>query len=212
VSTTKVDLYCTVASLVPFPINEEKPGLIPSRFVIPASDMKTPKVLTVGTARHYVYLDQDRGSLPVRTASTEVAESIVQDYITSQQRIEPDAHPAIFWVPGEKTSEQVQKEFAVQIVDLLKRQQRWFTLICQQADDDWAKYHRHTVVSDIQRKMAQILGWNPEQHEWMSPETTAVGVRCPACGSLSMMGAVICSVCQCVLDPEKYKNLQFARG
>lgn len=211
-SATAVDLYCTVVSLVPFEIREEKPGLFPHVFSLPASDMKMPQVLEVGTARHYVYLDQDRGHLPVRTPSTEVATAVVRDYITSQPRVSPDSQPALFWVPGSKNPVQIIKEHLEQMNESLKKQQRWFTSVCQQADDDWAKYHRHTVVSDVQRKMAQILGWNAEQHEWMSPNVTAIGTRCPACGTLSLMGAVVCSQCQCVLDAERYKTLQFAKG
>ena len=211
-SVTSVDLMCTVVSLVPFDIREEKPGLIPNSFHLPASDMKTPSVLSVGTSRHYVYLDQDRGHLPVRTPSTEVARSIVNDYITAQQRVTPDAHPALFWVPGAKAASTIIKDHADLITENLLAQSIWFVSVCQQADDDWQKYRRHTVVSDIQRKMAQILGWNPEQHEWMSPNVTSIGIRCPACGTLAMMGAAVCSQCQCILDPEKYKSLQFAKG
>lgn len=207
----KIDLYCTVVSLVPFDIREEKPGLIPNSFFLPASDMKTPQLLKVGTARHYVYLDQDRGHLPVRTPSTELATSIVRDYITAQQRVAPDAQPALFWIPGNyQVPNQVLKDFPDQVEEALAKQVTWFTRVCQQADDDWHKYHRHTVVSDVQRRMAQILGWSAENHEWMAPNLTAVGVRCPACGTLAMMGAVVCSQCQCILDVERYKTLQFA--
>ena len=206
------DLFCTVVSLVPFNLREEKPGLLPGTFIIPASDMKTPQTLKVGTSRHYVYLDQDRGHLPVRTPSTEVAASIVRDYITSQQRVGPEAQPAIFWLAGSFSPKQILEDYSELVSESLEKQHRWFTLVCQQADDDWSKYHRHTVVSDVQRKMAQILGWNPEQHEWMAPNMTAIGTRCPACGTLAMMGAVVCSQCQCILDAEKYKTLQFAKG
>ena len=211
-SATTIDLKCTVVSLVPWEIREEKPGLIPNSFYLPASDMKVPSVLSVGTSRHYVYLDQDRGHLPVRTPSTEVASSIVRDYVNAQQRVSPDAQPALFWVPSEKTAIQIVKDHQDLITEALLKQSLWFVAVCQQADDDWAKYHRHTVVSDLQRRMAQILGWNPEQHEWMAPNVTAIGTRCPACGTLAMMGAVICAQCNCVLDAEKYKTLQFAKG
>lgn len=211
-SATAVDLYCTVVSLVPFEIREEKPGLHPNTFFLPASDMHVPQILIVGTARHYVYLDQDRGHLPVRTPSTEVAASVVRDYVTAQQKIGPESQPALFWVPGEKSANRVALEHKPEIEAALARQHRWFTLVCQQADDDWQKYHRHTVVSDVQRRMAQILGWNPEQHEWMAPNLTNVGTRCPACGTLAIMGAVVCSQCQCILDAERYKTLQFAKG
>ena len=208
--TPSVDLFCTVVSLVPFDIREEKPGLFPNVFFLPASDMRNPQVLRVGTAKHYVYLDQDRGHLPVRTPATEVAQSVVRDYVTSQQRVGPDSQPALFWVPGDVSAKKIVDEHTELIVAALERQSKWFTLVCQQADDDWQKYHRHTVVSDVQRKMAQILGWNPEQHEWMSPNLTATGIRCPACGTLALMGASVCPHCQCVLDPERFKTLQFA--
>lgn len=211
-STASVDLYCTVVSLVPFDINEEKPGLQPATFFLPASDMKTPSVLKIGTARHYVYLDQDRGHLPVRTLSVEVATSVVRDYITSQMAVGPDSQPALFWVPGDLNATQVTLGHQDLIQSSLKKQSKWFTLVCQQADDDWAKYHRHTVVSDVQRRMAQIIGWNPENHEWMAPNLTAIGQRCPACGTMVMMGAIVCASCQCILDNEKYKTLHFAKG
>ena len=211
-STTPVDLFCTVVSLVPFDIREEKPGLIPNSFFLPASDMKVPQVLKIGTARHYVYLDQDRGHLPVRNPSTEVAASIVRDYITSQLRVGPDSQPALFWVPDVKMPSQIMAENADLVKEALKKQITWFTLVCQQADDDWTKYHRHTVVSDVQRKMARLLGWSPEQHEWMTSDLITTGIRCPACGTLGVPGAAVCAQCQCVLDSERYKNLQFAKG
>lgn len=209
-SATTIDLFCTVVSLVPFEIREEKPGLIPNSFYIAASDMHFPQVLPVGTSRHYVYLDQDRGHLPVRTPSTEVAASIVRDYVSSQARVGPDAQPALFWIPGSKTGVEILKDHNDLVLESLTKQTRWFTLICQQADDDWQKYHRHTVVSDVQRKMAQILGWRPEQHGWMSENQMDIGTRCPACGTMTQLGAVICPSCNCVLDVERFKKLQFA--
>lgn len=209
-STASLDLYCTVVSLVPFEIREEKPGMLPNSFYIPASDMKFPQTLRVGTGRHYVYLDQDRGHLPVRTPSTEVAASVVRDYVTSQAKVGIDAQPALFWVPGEKSGTEILKEYNDFVISALAKQNRWFTLVCQQADDDWTKYHRHTVVSDIQRLMATILGWNPDQHEWMAKNATAVGSHCPACGTLLPLGAAVCSSCRCIIDSERFKTLQFA--
>jgi uncharacterized protein YqjF (DUF2071 family) len=50
-------LGCTVVSIVPFKINEQKPGLIPGIFTIEASDGKNPQVLVVQDARHNVYID-----------------------------------------------------------------------------------------------------------------------------------------------------------
>lgn len=203
------DVICTVVSLVPFELNEFKPGLLPARYCIPASDGREPQVLHIGTARHYVYLDEARGNLPVRDSATEVARSIVEDYITSQLQVTEVARPGLFWVVGKFSAAEVKLQFKDRLIQISKGQNNWLTNICTLADDDWNKYHQHNVVSDFQRKAAQMIGWKPEQHLWMAPLTTTQGFSCPACGNLTSQATVVCLSCKCILDPEKYKTLQF---
>lgn len=203
---------CTVVSLVPFPIREEKPGLIPSRYFIPASDSIKPRVLVIKPAMHYVYLDETRGNLQVRDASEEVARSIVQDYVNAQLGITEGAAPGLFWVSGAKTVEEVVAMHGEEIILHKGNQKRWFTIICRLADDDWNKYHQHNVISDFQRKAANLIGLNPEDHLWMNPEAAVktATTKCHACLSEVPQGTIVCSVCRCVLDAAKYKTLQFA--
>jgi hypothetical protein len=78
------------------------------------------------------------------------------------------------------------------------------------ADNDWQKYHQHNVISSFQRKAAELIGWTWKEHEWMSPMTTIKSSACPSCGLSVPDGVVICSNCKCVIDSEKFKNLQFA--
>lgn len=177
-----MSLNSTVISLVPFPINEEKPGLFPPRFQIKASDMKTPEILHVSTCGHFVYLDESRGSLRVPDPSDLVARSICEDYIESQLCIDDEARPALFWVPDEVTAEQVLDQFKVEIVRRLLSQKKWFLNICKLADNDWSRYHQHNVISDMQRKCATFIGWTKEAHEWMEPHITMDSITCPYCG------------------------------
>src|SRR5271170_7711776 len=93
-----MSLSCTVVSFFPQDIKESKPGLVPPSFFIPASDMKTPSLLKVGTCSHFVYMDESRGSLMVKDPSDIVAKSIVEDFCSSQLGIAEDASPGLFWI------------------------------------------------------------------------------------------------------------------
>src|ERR1035437_2275670 len=203
-------LKCTIVSLVPFELLEYKPGLVPPAFLIPASDGKIPSIIHVDNSLHYVYLDSTRGSMPVIGPSNVVAKSIVNDYIDSQLGIDDDARPGIFWIPGEYKLSEVQLRFKSLIEKAKIQQENWFRNCCRIADDDWHKYHQHNVISKAQRLMATMLGWKPEQHEWMAPASSLTSVLCPACQSPVKPDQVVCQTCRAVLKPEEYKKLTFA--
>lgn len=206
------ELKCTVISLVPFQLLESKPGLIPPAFLIEASDGKTPSILHVGNSLHYVYLDDTRGSLPVRGPSDVVARSIVNDYIESQLGIGDDARPGIFWVPGEYNLTEIKIKFSGELETAARVQEQWFLNCCRIADDDWNKYHQHNVISSAQRKMAVTLGWDSKQHEWMAPKTVSDvnSAKCFACFSvLNNPEQSVCHVCKAILKPSE--ELTFAK-
>lgn len=203
---------CTIVSIMPIPLSEQKPGLIPGYFTLEASDGKEPRCLVIKDARHNVYIDDTRGSLSVRDAADEVARSIVEDFIAGQLCISDGVHPGLFWVIGEFAPKQIKEQFSSELTEAKIAQQRWFIEICKMADDDWNRYHQHNVISDSQRKAAELLGYNKESHEWMAPSLVMASQRCPACGFVVSAGIVVCSNCRCILDAEKYKTLQFAKA
>lgn len=206
------DLRCTVISIVPFIIDETKPGLIPSRYVIPPSVNGEPQILHVGTAIHYVYIDETRGSLQVRDPSFEIAKSIVQDYVNSQLGISEDAGPGIMYVNREMSLAEVKLNLKLELMRLKLHQNRWFENICRIADDDWTRYQKHTVISDFQRVAAETLGWDSTKHPWMKIQATELKPnKCPACNTMVSENIVVCPACKCILDKEKYEKLAFAK-
>lgn len=206
-----MSLNSTVISFVPFRINEEKPGLLPPRFFIPPSDMKVPQLLKIGTCYHYVYLDEARPQLRVPDPSDQVAKSIVEDYISSQLAIDDIARPALFWVPEDIGEALIVKvRFKELVEELLERQKKWFLNISMLADNDWNRYHQYNVVSDMQRKCAEIIGWRAEEHAWMVPGKTMNAMNCPACGTSISKDLAVCPNCSVILDKEKAKGLEFA--
>jgi hypothetical protein len=207
--SSTAELVCTVVSILPWELSEEKPGLVPPRFIISASpDALTPVCTYVGTSTHYIYLDDARGSMPVRNPPDWVCRAIVNDYVSSQLGTSDKAKPGLFWLSGRVTPGEVRHDR--QYPEVIEKQNRWFVELCKIADDDWNKYHQHNVISETQRMVAQIIGYRPEQHEWMAPRTTLQSTRCPSCAQLLPEGVVVCSNCKCVIDAERFKTLTFA--
>lgn len=215
-----MSLESTVISLVPFEIREHKPGLYPPRYIIDPSNYvteldekkKLPKVLNISTAYHFVYLDETRGHVRVPNPSDVVAKSVVEDYINSQISIDEDARPALFWIPEKVSAEEAKEKLKTDIAKSLVKQKKWFINVCMLADNDWAKYHQHNVISGFQRKCAEIIGWSAQEHEWMSPHTTMDAKACPACGVTAPKGVIICPNCKLVLDKERAKDFVFANA
>lgn len=204
-----MSLESTVISLVPFEIDAHKPGLYPPHFHIEASDMKTPKLLHVGTAFHFLYLDETRGSIRVPNPSDIVARAIVDDYINSQLSIDDEARPALFWVPERINLEEIEKKFKVDIFRYHMKQRKWFENVARLADNDWTRYQQHNVISDFQRKCARIIDWKPEEHKWMSQVLISDenNSSCPFCGVQVSKGLPVCLNGH-IVNPKLHKEIE----
>ena len=220
----------TVVSIVPFEILEEKPGLYPGVFKISASlnknDKKVdqieraltpdwlevvPQLLHVKESIHYIEVDIDR-SISVSNPSYRVANSIVEDYVSSQLGVKPESQenrgPGLFFVTGKLTLSQVIKDCANELKKAKERQDNWFRDMVTIADDDWERFHQHRTITDMQRYAAKALKLD---RPWIVnlPDAT-ISTKCPACASLLQPGVIICANCRCIINKEEYAKLQFA--
>lgn len=199
---------CTVISLVPFAINEFKPGVHPRRYDIPASVDGKPQVLVVRTGISFVSVADGRPALQMTSGSTDIARAVVDDYIGAQMGVDEGATPGLTWVNGEWTAEQVVEKFPDLLKELRERNNQWFLRLVRTGDDDWARYHAHRVISDMQRTACKLL--NLERDWKVEVKELPKGVRCPGCGSISVVGTAVCGICKCVLDKELHAKLTFA--
>jgi len=206
----------TLVSIVPFEIREEKPGLIPGTFAIPASVDGSPVCLVIGQSIHYVFIDEDRGNLRVINPSYYVARSVVNDYNSAQMCAGPDACPGLFWFLGEWTPEKIKKEKPNELSEIKRRQYNWFVELVKLADDDWEKTRQHFCISDTQRfALNAIDPTNSKNRPWIimpqkEQEVDLPTQICPACGSDVPASAVICRYCQYILNQQKYAGMSFA--
>lgn len=200
----------TLVSLVPFPINEWKPGIYPGFFEIPASKNDIPQLLTIGDSVYHVEIDENR-SITVKCQAEEIARSVVDDYVISnlQYSAEDDAAPGFFWKSGKHDLGSILKNFQDDVKLAKERQRRWFVRLVKLADDDWERSRQHKAISDIQRYAAKALTL---ERPWIiKPQEGENGlVKCIACQSLILSEAVVCPNCKMIRDEEKWKTFKFA--
>ena len=200
----------TVVNLMPFTLAESKPGLYPGNYLIPAAPKDDISVYHVEDAHFFVYLDENRGSMKVPVPAERVAQSIVEDFRAAKIFVVPgEAEPGLFFLPGKLSVQDIKSKFSERLSEYRAIQKKWFEMLVAQADDDWSRYRQHRMISDTQRFAAKTLGL---EREWNITTIVENISKCPACTMNVPSSAVVCSSCQCILKPEEYKKLQFAKG
>jgi len=197
----------TVVSLFPLPITETKPGIYPGRFHIPASQ-KEPSLLVVGQSVHYVYVGDDRPQLEIAIPAADMAKSIVDDFVNAQIAVTEYARPGVGWLRGEVTLSELKTKHVSFLSNLRQLHKAWYLELVKMADDDWQRYRKHVVISDLQRLAARDLGYT--DREWTIDPEKLASFSCPACGTSVIPGVAVCPSCRCIIDQEKYKKLTFA--
>lgn len=198
----------TVVSIFPQLIREEKPGIFPGRFEIAPSNGE-PSLLVVGQSIHYVDVGEDRPQLTINTRSADIARSIVDDFIAAQIAVTPEARPGLAWVPNALTLQEVKTKHAPLLSRLKVLQKAWYLELVKMADDDWQRYHKHVVISDIERLAAVDLGYT--DRDWLIVTEQLASSRCPACGTSIATSVVVCPSCRCIIDKKRYEELAFAK-
>ena len=204
-------LKCSIVSIVPFPIEEYKPGLYPGNFIISPSLDGIPQILVIGTSVHHAETAIIDRSITITTPAHEMAKSIVDDYLDSQLAVnvkDRTCGPGIFWKVGVYNLARVYAECSKELEEAKMRQNNWFIRLVEMADDDWEKTRQHRTITDMQRQAARTLKL---ERAWIvEPAKSATMERCPACGVILMANVAICASCRYVVDPKKYATLQFA--
>lgn len=194
---------CTVVSLLPREITEEKPHLLPSTFVIPAAIYGDISLLYVEEAIHYVPNPFDDRNLKQITMPSEMARSIVEDYVSAHIALAENCGPGLFWVEGRLTKPEIKKFHARKIIDAKERQDNWFHALCRLADADWMKNHNMMAVSDLQRLAAKSLGIKKDWVEFTMQESKP----CPFCKFSIAPDSIKCINCKEIVDQVAYKKL-----
>lgn len=199
----------TVVSILPFEIRESKPNLYPGMFTIPAGSFHKPGLLKVTNSRFYIPMAFGAPSMAAHSPAYEVAHSIVNDYVGALLGVTVDCRPGIFAVNRDFRDEiQARDYLSDMLPEAKKAQDAWFFTLVNLADQDFNKHHQAQSVSDLQKIAAREL--NIRDKPWLLDITQLQLSTCPACFTPVNAQASICSSCRYVINPEKYKTMQFA--
>lgn len=212
---------CTIVSVIPWNLNEEKPGQFPPTYVIAGARKKGEIGITHVNDGYYVELipnidEYKQREIPILASN--ITRGIVEDFIRAQLATTFDtfdtelgkaqALPGIFGVENDYDVAGIRKSFPGKLLQAELNQTVWFGRLVTIADDDWARYHRHNVISDIQRVACKWLGL---EREWnFNPLEKKENTLCKGCMSAVHPNAVICAVCKTVLDEARYAKLKIA--
>jgi len=205
---SKLDIS-TVVSILPVKIDESKPGLLPTQYIIPAvlDPRKDVNTLLVARARFPVYLDENRPALIVPAPSDVVADSICRDYKVSMSEYVPGvAEPGLFWLRGSLTVKDIETTHKDELSRARELQIAWFHKLVETADDDWGKYKMRRMVSSIQRQACNVLKLD---REWNTEKESNFNLSlkpCPFCRADVHPEAIICTHCRGIINMERYKT------
>lgn len=204
---------CTLVTVLPFALTEEKPGLIPGYYYIPPAPKNDFSILVIKDGYHNVLIPlSDDKAPPMRVTDTcdQIADSLINDYTNACLAVnyepEPDgsiATPGLFWLEGALAKPEILAKHQIKLTQANKNTKCWFTRLVKMADDDWAKYHQHRSISDLQRHACSFLNI---QREWNFDVQTSSNILCWACKAMLHPAAIICGSCKAVINIEEYEK------
>lgn len=176
-------------------------GYNPAWYFLPAAVDELPGVLVIEDALSYIYIG-DGKSLPRRKLAFEVAQELVDTYISANLNVSAEAKPGILYFEGALTVEKVLIEYPDEVEAARTKQLNWFKALIREADDKWQRFHIHREISDPQRHAAKALGLT---REWMFDNAKERNFQdCPACGSNIKAGVSICPQCRTELKENEF--------
>lgn len=199
----------TILSILPHEIRDSKPNLYPGSFIIPAGTFKKPGLLTIEKSVFYVPMAFGAASLKATSSSYEVANSVVNDYVSALIEVSENCRPGI-WVVNEKVKNATEASviYVEQIQKYLAAQRNWFFSLVNAADAEYAKHHQAQSISDLQKMAAREL--NLKDKPWLLDISQLSINNCPACYAPVNANAILCPSCRYVIDKEKYNPANFA--
>jgi hypothetical protein len=131
-----------------------------------------------------------------RTDRCDIGDNRHSEFYFSPKQIAEDlvadlADHGVFICEGDEPTDEEIAAARERLAEFYRRQ-------VAQADAEWSSHHRHSLLSDVQRRAARYLG---VEREWLfEPEKLA---DCPVCGERVKPGVALCRGCGAVLDREK---------
>lgn len=201
----------TIVSIFPKRIKIDNFTLTPGRYVIEPGSVEKPSLLVVGSASWWKEVNPNEPLLEIPQSSPVIANSIINDYCNGIWGCNmADIKPGIFWVPGEKTIEDIRKQHSALLEAAIVSQKNYYQTMLRFADMNWAASSGNpATINDEMRQAAKYLG--QEDRDWMKDHLMMGQVRCQACGTMKDPRYPVCPSCKAIDQSNPLaKTLKFA--
>lgn len=202
---------CTLISIFPLEINEDKVTIEPGKFHIPAGTYENPSLLVIGSSSWWKDYDIDQPMLEITNSSIQVANSIINDYCNGMLGCNMgDTMPGLFFVLGEKNIMEIKMSYKTKLDEVKAKQDNWYRILVKLADSLWARTSGNPLaIWDVMRIAARSLGLNDKP--WLKDFVQAELVHCVACGGMRNPTYPICPSCKHIdKDHPLASELKFA--
>lgn len=202
---------CTIVSIFPKEINEEKYTIEPGKFHIPSGTFESPSILVIGGSSWWKDTGPDDPMLEMQRSSIEIANSIINDYCNGMLGCNmADSMPGLFFVLGEHNAIDIKMKFKQKLEETKVKQDNWYKILVRLADSLWARTGGNPLtIWDEMRLDARSLNFNDKP--WLKDFQVAELIRCAACGSMRNPNYPICPSCKSIDNSHPLaKELKFA--
>lgn len=192
---------CTIVSIFPKEINEEKVTIYPGKFHIPAGSSEHPAILVVGSSSWWKDYDFEQPLLEIVQSSIQISDSVIKDYANGMLGCNMgDTMPGLFFVLGEHNVIDIKTKYKFELDKAKVKQDNWFRVLVKLADSLWARTSGNPLaIWEEMRIAARELNLNDKP--WLKDYQMAELTRCAACGNMRNPLYPICPTCKSI-DPE----------
>lgn len=201
----------TLVSIFPKKINETKPTLMPSNWIMEPGSLDNPSVLVIGPSSWWKDVGEDQPLIEIPVSSIQIADSIIKDYCNGYLGCNmTDAMPGMFFVPGSFNQQQIMtgKEGRALLEIAKIKQDNLYRTLVKMADAFWSRTNGNPLsISDDMRLAAREL--NIQGRDWMADfqNQTDTIVRCIACGQMRNAAYPVCPHCKAIVDKVRAEEL-----
>ena len=202
---------CTIVSIYPNEIFEEKPTLEGGKFLIPSGSFENPSILVVGGYSWWNAYDLDKPIMEVPVSSIQIADSVIKDYCNGMLGCNMnDCMPGLFFVLGEHNALEIKMKYKSKLDETKTKQDNWYKVLVRLADSLWSRTSGNPLAIWDMMKVA-ALALNLNDKPWLKDVQQAELIRCFACGNMRNPSYPICPTCK-TIDPNHpaAKDLKFA--
>lgn len=202
---------CTIVSIFPRLIKEEKFTIEEGHYQIDPGTYEKPSVLVVKPSSWWKDIDAEQPLVEIPVSSIQVSESVIKDYCNSMLGCNMgDTMPGLFYVVGDLTSDQIKSSYKKALDEAKEKQDRWYLVLVKIADSLWARSGGNPlVIWDIMRLAALSLNLN--EKPWLKDYSIIEKVNCKACGALKDPAYPVCQMCKAIdMAHPAAKEIKFA--